>query len=103
LLQKDLVIALMPPGRGQMVTHNLYESEQLAKLQQQYGSGEAGDQPFDSAKEVCGSEEFGRPPHVITDDSIQPTLADHQAHLMELEGQLTVLKERVARLENLLD
>ena len=107
LLQKDLVIALTPPGRGQMVTHNLYQPEQRVKLQRQYGGGAAAsvaaDQPFDSAKEVCGSEEFGRPPHVITDDSVQPTLADHQARLMELEGQLTVLKERIARLENLLD
>jgi hypothetical protein len=100
LLQKDLVIALTPPGRGQMVTHNLYEPEQLVKLQQQYGSGGAGDQPFDSADVETGGMPGGQ---VVTDDSVQPTLADHQAHLMELEGQLTVLKERVTRLENLLD
>ncbi len=103
LLQKDLVIALTPPGRGQMVTHNLYEPEQLVKIQQQFGSGGTvcgGDQPFDSADDETDGMPAGQ---VVAADSVQPTLADHQAHLMELEGQLTVLKERVARLENLLD
>jgi uncharacterized protein YceH (UPF0502 family) len=32
LLQRRLMIELTPPGRGQMVTHNLYEARELAEL-----------------------------------------------------------------------
>ncbi len=39
LIKKDLVVSLTPPGRGQVVTHNLYTPERLEKLRQQYASG----------------------------------------------------------------
>ncbi len=35
LLAKDLIVELTPPGRGQMVTHNLYRPEELAKVRDQ--------------------------------------------------------------------
>lgn len=43
LIQKKLVVALTPPGRGQVVTHNLYQPDELERLISQYrdhGSGE---------------------------------------------------------------
>ena len=35
LIKKNLMVALTPPGRGQMVTHNLYLPEQMDKVKKQ--------------------------------------------------------------------
>lgn len=36
LLKRGLMIALTPPGRGQIVSHNLYLEHELAELRAQY-------------------------------------------------------------------
>src|SRR5262245_7315261 len=41
LLARNLMIALTPAGRGQVVTHNLYPPEELADLRAQVGGGRA--------------------------------------------------------------
>ena len=41
LMQRGLVVALTPAGRGQLVTHNLYLPEELSRLKQL--TGNAGD------------------------------------------------------------
>lgn len=38
LIQKRLVIYLTPPGRGAVVTHNLYQPQELAKVKAEVGS-----------------------------------------------------------------
>ncbi|MEQ1904136.1 MAG: DUF480 domain-containing protein [Pirellulaceae bacterium] len=38
LIRKDLIVELTPPGRGQMVTHNLYHFEELKKVRLQVAS-----------------------------------------------------------------
>ena len=40
LRQKGLLIYLTPPGRGGVVTHNLYQPQELAKLKAEHGSGD---------------------------------------------------------------
>ncbi|HEX6962147.1 MAG TPA: DUF480 domain-containing protein [Lacipirellula sp.] len=42
LRQKGLLVYLTPPGRGGVVTHNLYQPQELAKLKAEHGGG-AGD------------------------------------------------------------
>lgn len=39
LEEKGLVIALTPPGRGQMYTHKLYEANELERIQSDVASG----------------------------------------------------------------
>jgi hypothetical protein len=39
LINKGLVIELTPPGRGQVVTHALYEPHELAQLKSRYVAG----------------------------------------------------------------
>jgi uncharacterized protein len=34
LIERGLVVALTPPGRGQLFSHNLYEPEELEKLRE---------------------------------------------------------------------
>jgi uncharacterized protein YceH (UPF0502 family) len=36
LLKKQLMVELTPPGRGQMVTHNLYKEREIMELRAQY-------------------------------------------------------------------
>lgn len=45
LEQKQLVVMLTPPGRGQVVTHNLYTPERLAELREQFASGHHAQEP----------------------------------------------------------
>jgi uncharacterized protein YceH (UPF0502 family) len=40
LVSKRLLVELTPAGRGQMVTHNLYEERELQKIRELVGSGE---------------------------------------------------------------
>jgi uncharacterized protein YceH (UPF0502 family) len=42
LIEKNLVVELTSPGRGQIVTHNLYQPEELTRLKSQYQDGAAG-------------------------------------------------------------
>lgn len=38
LMQKQLVIPLTPEGRGQVITHNLYQPKELERLKEQYAN-----------------------------------------------------------------
>jgi uncharacterized protein YceH (UPF0502 family) len=42
LRQKSLVIYLSSPGRGAVVTHNLYQPQELAKVKAEHGGGAGG-------------------------------------------------------------
>ena len=41
LVQRGLMLELTPPGRGQIVAHNLYEPEELAEVRERAASGPA--------------------------------------------------------------
>lgn len=45
LVERGLMIYLTPPGRGAMVTHNLYQPQELEKVQREHGGGQAVAQP----------------------------------------------------------
>jgi uncharacterized protein len=50
LRAKNLLIFLTPPGRGGVVTHNLYQPQELAKVRAEHGGGDANyDGPITSA------------------------------------------------------
>ncbi len=59
LMEKELVVALSPPGRGQVFAHNLYRERELEQLKQQFASGRA---PATTATTVRGvsADEFAR-------------------------------------------
>lgn len=60
LKQRGLIIELTPPGRGQVVTHALYQGEELAKLKEKYKGGapvaEKSASPRASANSVMQQE-----------------------------------------------
>ena len=81
------VVELTPSGRGQMVTHNLYASNELEQIRQQVGSGE-----------VVSSSEPGSTSRSIESPSAGPNL---QSQIDELKAEISELKERLNQLESI--
>ncbi len=97
LEQKDLLVALTPAGRGQLVTHNLYTSARLDELRAQHNSGRAVERSSpvavsapatarpresESAGSAVSAEEFAQ---------LQQEVAQLRADMEELRDQLEQL------------
>lgn len=92
LIQKGLIVSLTPPGRGQLVTHNLYPPHELSELKNRVlaeGAGTGGD-----AEEVAapGTDTAGRTPADTGAEAVRAELAD-------LRAEVAQLRERVEQLE----
>jgi uncharacterized protein YceH (UPF0502 family) len=92
LVQRGLMIELTPPGRGQLVSHNLYLAPELAQLK----SGQAG------LPRPAASHEPG-PPAAATGGGAPGgggAPASLQQELAALREEVARLRERVAALES---
>ncbi|MEC8556853.1 MAG: DUF480 domain-containing protein [Planctomycetota bacterium] len=85
LEDKNLVVALTAEGRGQIYTHNLYESHELEAVKQHVAAGGGGRLASSSSSS----------PRVSGEDleQLKQTIAD-------LQTQVRQLTERVTRLES---
>lgn len=83
LVGKNLVIALTPPGRGQVVTHALYADDEMQQIRSQHLGDAGGGEPADS------------PPPA------EPTPGD-SGQLQALESQIRRLTEEVNYLRQLI-
>lgn len=87
LLQKGLMVELTPPGRGQMVTHNLYLESELDHLRSRVGSASfAVPQEAQTSSNQASSSSMGM------ENELQNEIA-------ELKLMVESLAERVERLE----
>ena len=91
LVKRGLMIELTPPGRGQIVSHNLYEERELAEVRAR-SAGYAppatsfhDDSPAPAAAARGGSED---------------ALARLSGDLSELRAEVSRLRERVEELES---
>lgn len=87
LVEKDLVIALTPEGRGQMVTHNLYEADERERLQQRVS--EAG---------AVATTSAAAPVQTRTDPP-SANLSEMEAKIASLEATVSTLVARIEKLE----
>ncbi len=85
LEEKQLVVALSPPGRGQLYTHNLYEEGELEAIAEAVKS--TGGQPRAAT-------------NVPTTSARSSELAELRTTLSELQAAVEALSERVTRLES---
>lgn len=92
LMGKNLVIALTPPGRGQVFSHNLYQPEELTKLKNKF-VGATGDSDGDA-------DQNESTPSATRSSRSGGEVAALQAEVEELRGLLAALEERVTRLES---
>jgi hypothetical protein len=93
LVQSGLMIELTPPGRGQIVSHNLYPPEELEEVRAQVSgldSVTAGVQARGNGASE-GSDRPSEPP---------PT---GSAEIAELRAEIAELRRRVQELEEKLD
>lgn len=84
LMDRNMVIALTPPGRGQLFTHNLYLPEELEALRSKITLPGGDDEAEGAApKRVSASAE----------------LATARAEIVELRAEITELQATVAQLQ----
>ena len=87
LIEKDLVISLTPEGRGQIVTHNLYEPDEHERLRQRVADhGGATANPTES------------PVRPSTDSG--SNVSALEAKITELEATIATLVTRIEKLES---
>jgi uncharacterized protein YceH (UPF0502 family) len=77
LIEKGLVLELTPEGRGQIITHGLYNETRLAELREQYHESSAARAPVSRAA----------PPSAAAGDAFR-----------DLQQEVAALKEQVAEL-----
>jgi uncharacterized protein YceH (UPF0502 family) len=90
LKRRNLVVELGPPGRGQMVSHNLYPEWELEQIRKSVASGSVG-----GSEESSGTAPFVRQ---------SPTGSPSNSELVgKLETEMESLKIQVTELANRLD
>jgi len=82
LRQKGLIILLTPPGRGCVVTHSLYQEQELAKLRAEYGNSK-----IDESIPVATSP-LPRQKAIATDGGALQDLRNEVAELRNEVGEL---------------
>jgi len=97
LVARTLMIELTPPGRGQIVSHNLYPPDELAALKAQHG-GPAGRPGVAAGETPVMRVAAAAPPSVAAATPGSP-MTDVRAEISELRGQIAKLEERIERLE----
>jgi len=102
LLQKKLVQELTPPGRGQMVSHNLYKDREVTELKARFvgyvskPSGMDDDEtPRPSAASSPRSSSGGSLSGVTTD-----MFAELRVEVAELRGEVARLRQEVRDLQD---
>jgi hypothetical protein len=109
LIERKLVIALTPPGRGQLFSHNLYLPEELQALRNKIvasGGSESHEEPSEAEASAAssGSAAVARPSgyaavHPPASAEGQAELAHSHSELAELRTEVRELRETLAQLE----
>ncbi len=89
LIAKRLLVELTPPGRGQVVTHNLYADRELQKVRETAVAGLEGD--LDGIPTAPTDGRRASPPHGSE---------DLRAQLRALQGLLDQAVRRIEQLES---
>lgn len=108
LRHKGLLLLLSPPGRGAVVTHNLYQPQELAKVQAEHAVGSDVDvaqiqapsrSPSPPASPMMSRDPHSPPPTYRADAprAATPTAVGN-GELEALRGELAMLKRELAEL-----
>jgi uncharacterized protein YceH (UPF0502 family) len=101
LRQKGLVIFLTPPGRGAIVTHNLYQPQELAKLKAEHAGGAAPSTAGVADDREGGGSYF--PPPVAGKTPPRPQPPGEPPQVDEIRQSLAALRDEVTQLRREVD
>ena len=90
LRQKKLIILLTPPGRGCVLTHALYQDQELAKVRAEHGNVTVGDEP------LTDEEDSPAPPPVRTAAPAAPAQVNHREDSNDLKREMAELREELS-------
>jgi hypothetical protein len=95
LQQKHLIVPLTPSGRGQVVTHALYQAQELEHLREKYKGYVAGDDAHEGDEEPVARATSHRPPTAAA------TLSTSHSgdEIVHLRREVAELRDDVARLK----
>lgn len=106
LLERGLMIDLTPPGRGQIVSHNLYTPREVGELKDRL-AGRAHRAASSEHDDSLPGEHISTPsPALMATAAAGPsvaTLAELSAELAELRAEVARLRELIRVLERRLD
>jgi uncharacterized protein YceH (UPF0502 family) len=109
LVNKRLVVSLTSPGRGHMVTHNLYEPQEMEKQRALHGGGEGGETDWErgrlgegetSRAAVFAATEHAHSPGVgaSAQRAAGETASSLHEELQSLRSEIAQLKNELAEL-----
>jgi uncharacterized protein YceH (UPF0502 family) len=104
LVDKKLVVALTPEGRGQIVAHTLYKEREMEQLRAQYSGAAVPAEPaaIPAAGDPASAAAVPAPPAVPA-AAQGPAPDEFAAQLAGLEREVTQLRDEVARLRRDID
>jgi uncharacterized protein len=106
LLAKGLLIELTPPGRGQVVSHNLYKERELAELKARSAGhvppAASSDDAEAGSRVAATSLGVGRPPGSGTPapQVTRDMFSELQLELAQLRSEVARLREQVQHIAN---
>lgn len=100
LMEKGLVIALTPEGRGQVVAHALFKEKEMERLRAEYHGGGGGRSAPAAAADVDPAAAM---PNIAAVESRpaapQPQTGQATGDLADVKREVSELKDEVARLK----
>lgn len=102
LLEKSLVVYLTPPGRGAVVTHNLYQPREMDKVRREFGVSMPGDAPTaapanpPSAAPVSAAPAAPATPAPAPTAAAAPMGSSSSAEVARLREELSELKSSLS-------
>ncbi len=91
LRHKKLIVLLTPPGRGCVLTHALYQDQELAKVRAEHGNMTVGDEPF------TDDNESSAPASAVTSSAqVAPTQVSRNEGADDLKRDLAELREELS-------
>ena len=87
------MISLTPAGRGQVVTHGLYQEAEQAEIQKQFEGASA--KPVAQPEQAPQTVQIAPPRNAVTLDMY----SELQVELAEVEAEVSRLRARIEQLE----
>jgi uncharacterized protein YceH (UPF0502 family) len=108
LKQKNLIVELTPTGRGQTITHNLYQPDEIERLKKEFGTVDAGPtektlqahpQSTGTAASVQAAIAPVKDAELSSSYKTETPTDEQQAASSALQERVEVLEEQVGELE----